>query len=49
MKTNMKMRKRSHRYDIGRPRSRDEHKYNKYETCPNMMMLICINQHAYMY
>ena len=27
----MKMKNRSHRYGINRPRSRDGHKYNKYK------------------
>ena len=27
----MQMKNRSHRYDINRPRSRDEHKYSKYK------------------
>ena len=41
----MKMRIRSHRYEINRPRSRCAHKYNKYKKCLSMMMLICIKQH----
>ena len=28
---NMKMKNRSHRYGINRPRSRDGHKHNKYK------------------
>ena len=39
MKT--KMKNRSHRYDINRPKPR----YSKYKKCLNMMMLICIKQH----
>ena len=27
----MKMKNRSHRYNINRPRSRNEHKYSKYK------------------
>ena len=42
MKMEMKMKNRSHRYDI---RSRHGHKYGKYKTCLSMMMLICIKQH----
>ena len=33
------------RYNINRPKSRDEHKYSEYKTCIRMMMLICIKQH----
>ena len=43
----MKMKNRSHRYDINRPRSRHEHKYGKYEGL-NMMMLLCIKQHLWL-
>ena len=31
MKMNINMKKRSHRYDINRPRSRHGHKYSKYK------------------
>ena len=41
----MKMKNRSHRYDIYRPRSRNEHKYSKYKKCLGMMMIKCIKQH----
>ena len=41
----IKMKNRSHRYDINRPRSRHGHKYSKYKKCLSMMMLICIKQH----
>ena len=44
MKTKMKMKNRSHRYDINRPRSRHGNKYRKYEKCLSMMMLIRIKQ-----
>ena len=37
--------KKSHKYDINRPRSKHGHKYSKYEKCLNMMMLSCIKQH----
>ena len=40
----MKMKMRSHRYDINRPRSRHEQKYSKYKKCL-MMMLICIEKY----
>ena len=45
MQIKMKMKNISHRYNINRPRSRNEHKYSKYKTCLTMMMLICIKQH----
>ena len=38
----MKMKNRSHRYDINRLRSRDGHKYIKYKKCLSMMMFICV-------
>ena len=41
----MKMKMRSHRYDINRPRSRHEQKYSKYKKCLIMMMLICIEKY----
>ena len=41
----MKMKSRSHRYDINRPGSRHGYRYIKYEKCLPMMMLICIIQH----
>ena len=36
----MKMKNKSHWYDINRPKPR----YSKYEMCLNMTMLICIEQ-----
>ena len=39
----MKMRKRSHRYDINRPSSRQRQKFSKFKKCLSMMML---KQHA---
>ena len=41
----MKMKNRSHGYDINRPRSRNQHKYSKYKKCLSMIMLIYIKQH----
>ena len=35
----MKMKNRSHGYDINRPKSSHEHKYSKYIKCLSMMML----------
>ena len=40
----MKVKNRSHRYDISRPRSRSEHKFSKYKKCLNTMMFIFIKQ-----
>ena len=36
----LKMRNRSHRYDINRPRPRHEHKYTIYKMCLSIMMTI---------
>ena len=36
----MKMKNKSHRYDINRPRSRHGQKYNKHKEC-----LTCVKQH----
>ena len=41
----VKMKNRSHRYDINRPRSRHRHTYMIYKMYFNMMMVICIKQH----
>ena len=41
----MKIKNRSHRYDINRFRSSHEHKYSKYKSCLTMTMFICIKQH----
>ena len=41
----MKMKKRSHRYNIKRPSSRHGHKHSKYKNCLSKMMLIGIKQH----
>ena len=42
----IKMKNRSHRYDINRPRSRHGHKYGTYKKYLTMMMFICIKQHV---
>ena len=44
-KMRLKMKNRSHRYDITRPRSRHGHKYTIYKMCLSLMMAICIKQH----
>ena len=41
----LKMKNRSHRYDINRVRPRHGHKYTKYKTCISIMIVICIKQH----
>ena len=38
MKMRLKMKNRSQRYDIKRPRPRHGHKYSKYEMCLSIMM-----------
>ena len=45
MKLKMKMKNRSHRYDIKRLRPRHGHKYSKYKKYLSMMMLLCIKQY----
>ena len=42
----MKIKNRSHRYYINRPRSRHGQEYSKYKKCLSMMMLIYIKQHV---
>ena len=41
----IKMKNRSHKYDINKPRSRHGHKYSKYKNCVTMVMLLYIKQH----
>ena len=45
MKVRLKMKNRSHRYDINRPRPGDTHKYTKYKMCLSTMTVICTKQH----
>ena len=45
IKMKLKMKNRSHRYDIIRPRPRHGHRYTKYEICLSIMMVIYIKQH----
>ena len=42
MKMKSKVKNRSHRYDINRPRARPEYKCSEYKKCLTMMILICI-------
>ena len=41
-KKKMKMKNRSHRNEINRPRLRHGHKNSKYKKCLSMMMVVCI-------
>ena len=45
LKKKMKMKHRSHRQNINKPRTRHGDKYSKYKKYLSMMMLICIKQH----
>ena len=46
MKMRLKMKNRSHRYDINRPRLRHGHEYTKYKMCKIIIiMVIRIKQH----
>ena len=45
MKMRLKMKHRSHRYDISRLRFRQGHKYTKCKICLSIMMAISIKQH----
>ena len=42
----IKIKNRSHRHDINRPRLRHGHKNSNYRKCLSIMMLICIKQHT---
>ena len=44
-KRRLKMKNRSHRYDMNRPRPRHGHTCTKYEMCLSILMVICIKQH----
>ena len=41
----MKMKNRSHRYDINRPRPRHGHEYTKHKLLLSILMVICIKKH----
>ena len=41
----LKIKNRSHRCEINKPRSRHGHKYSESKKCLSMMMLIYIKQH----
>ena len=45
MKTRLKFKNRSQRYNINRPSPRHRHKYTKYKMCLSIIMVTCIKQH----
>ena len=45
MKTKMKIKNKSHRYDIDRPKSGHGQEYSEYKKCLSMMMIICVKLH----
>ena len=45
MKMSLKMKNRSHRYDINGPRTIRGHSYTRHKMCLNIMVVICIKQH----
>ena len=45
MKMGLRMKNRSCRYEINRPRLRHGHKYTKHKMCLSIVMAICIKQH----
>ena len=45
MKMRLKIKNRSHRYDINKLRPRHGHKYTKCKMCFSMMMIVCTKQH----
>ena len=45
MKAMLKIKNRSQRYDMNRPRSRHGHKYTKHKVCLSILMVICIKKH----
>ena len=48
MKERLKMKNRSYRYGINRPRPRHGHKHTKYNMCLRIIMIICIKQAQFM-
>ena len=45
MKTRLKMKNRSHRYGIHRPRPRHKDAYTKYKTYLNIIITTCIKEY----
>ena len=46
MKVRLKIKNRSHRYGINRPRPRYGHKYTKYKKCLSVMMVMCVKAYC---
>ena len=44
MEMRLKMKNRTQRCDINRPRPTHGHKYTKYKMCLSIMMVICIEE-----
>ena len=42
----LKMKIKSKRYGLNRPRPRHGHKYTNYKTCLSIIKVICIKQHV---
>ena len=49
MKMRLKMKNKSQRYDINRPKSKHGCKYTKYEMYLVIIMVICIKQHIVLF
>ena len=45
MKVRLRIKNKSHRYDINKPGPKHGYKYTKYKMCFSIMMVICIKQH----
>ena len=45
MKMSLKMKNRSQRHNINRPRTRHGPKYTKHKMCLSIMMVACIKEH----
>ena len=45
MKTRLKIKNKSQRYDINRSKPRNVSKYTKYKMCLSIMVVICIKVH----
>ena len=45
MKTRLKKKNTSHKYDITRLRPRHGHEYTKCKICLNIIMAVCVKQH----
>ena len=45
MKMRLKMKSRSHRYDLNSPQPRHENKFTKYKIYHSTMVFVCIKKH----